>query len=192
MEFTTFFSYFEPLLPTLKVIPYKSPGPLFLSSGLLQGGNPSIMILKCMCVGRGSSTTMLRKVTVLPPDPWPWPRMLNTQPPAVWWNLDLRAGHGRWLGLRDSQSQGYMKFVFSCESSSRNSSSWSLSESVTLFNVIIVNSYQFWLHHFDVSLDYWCVSISKCSSWKNIKTLIDQSFATIGHSGLVYIMYCLA
>ena len=139
MEFTTFFSYFEPLLPTLKVIPYKSPGPLFLSSGLLQGGNPSIMILKCMCVGRGSSTTMLRKVTVLPPDPWPWPRMLNTQPPAVCLNLDLRAGH---VTKRQSVT-GILKVVFSCKSSSKNSSSWSLSESVTLFNVIIVNSYQF-------------------------------------------------
>ena len=72
-----------------KVRPYKSPGPLLLSSGLLQGGTASIMILKCMWVGLGSSTLMFLKTTVEPPEPWPLPLMFQTEPPAEWWNLDL-------------------------------------------------------------------------------------------------------
>ena len=41
-----------------KTNPYKSPGPLLRSSGLLHGGWPSIISLKWWWVGRGSSTIM--------------------------------------------------------------------------------------------------------------------------------------
>ena len=54
-----------------------------LSSGLPQGWTASIMILKCMWVGLGSSTLMFLKVMVEPPEPWPCPLIFQTEPPAA-------------------------------------------------------------------------------------------------------------